>query len=285
MLTSVALDAFNPGALPVRYRSMPNVLWLGGPPASGKTTIATRLARRYGLRLYSADTRTWRHRDRAIAAGHAAALRWESLTPAERWERPSPAELLEMSLHRERGQMVIDDLADLPESPLIIAEGSVLPAWAVSSGVVERSRAAWLLPAPEFQGRQLAARGTVGGSAQLYRLLNEVIAREAKEHDVLTLAVDGSRGIDDTYEAVEALFASPLAAGPHAQTLSERQHLLRDINEDIITQVRGYYARPWATGDPNIVTRSFVCECANPTCDATLNLTVAEAAARPVLAH
>jgi len=53
-------------------QSVKHVLWIGGPPASGKTTIATRLARRYGVRLYSADTRTWEHRDRALLAENPA---------------------------------------------------------------------------------------------------------------------------------------------------------------------------------------------------------------------
>jgi len=98
------------------------VIWIGGPPASGKTTVATRLACRYGLRLYSADTRTWLHRDRALAAGVAAASRWEAMTPVERWQRSSVAGMLETSLHHERGAMVIEDLAALPVSPLIVAE-------------------------------------------------------------------------------------------------------------------------------------------------------------------
>lgn len=112
-----------------------HVLWLGGPPGAGKTTIATQLARRHGLRLYGADTRTWVHRDRALKAGSPAAQRWESLTPTVRWERSTPTEMLEMSLHVERGQMVIEDLGSLPASPLIFAEGSTLPASALSSGV------------------------------------------------------------------------------------------------------------------------------------------------------
>ena len=50
-----------------------HTLWIGGAPATGcgapatgKTTVATRIARRYGLRLYSSDTRTWVHRDHAL---------------------------------------------------------------------------------------------------------------------------------------------------------------------------------------------------------------------------
>ncbi|MBA3747942.1 MAG: hypothetical protein H0W96_10700 [Solirubrobacterales bacterium] len=139
---------------------MRHVLWIGGAPGSGKSTVAKLLARRHGLRLYAADTQTWAHRDRALAAGNAAAQRWESLTPAERTRCSTPAELLAMSLHHERGSMVVDDLRALPQSPQIVAEGSTLPAWAVARGIAARSQAVWLIPTAAFQHAQLAARST-----------------------------------------------------------------------------------------------------------------------------
>jgi hypothetical protein len=260
--------------------SVSHTLWIGGAPASGKTTIARRIARRHGLRLYSADTRTWEHRDRALAAGNTAARRWEAMTPQERWERSTPAEMLEMSLHRERGAMVLDDLRALPREPLAIAEGTPVPAAAADS-----ARAVWLIATPEFQRAQLAARGTTGRTPELYALLGEVIAAEARERALPTLRVDGSQGIEDTTRAVESLFADALAAGPRAETRDDRRALLREINEAIVVQVRGYYARPWADGDPDAVLRSFVCECGDPACDIDLDLSVGEVAARPALGH
>jgi hypothetical protein len=254
-------------------------LWIGGPPASGKTTVATRLARRHGLRLYSADTRTWEHRDRALAAGNATARRWESLTPIERWEHSTPVEMLEMSLHRERGQMVLDDLAALPPAPMVIADGSALPAHAADA-----SRAVWLIPTPELQRARLAARRTTGGAARLYALLNDVITREAAEHAVPTLIIDGSRTIAETVAAVEGRFADAIATAPRAQTVGERRALLREINEAIVAQVRAYHARPWADGDPDAVVRRFVCECGDPACEAELERAVGEVAARPAFA-
>jgi hypothetical protein len=262
--------------------SVTQALWIGGPPASGKTTIATRIARRHGLRLYSADTRTWAHRDRALAAGHDAARRWEAMTPAERWERSTPAEMLEMSLHRERGAMVVDDMRALPTRPLVVAEGSPLPP----SGIDDPTRAVWLIPTPGFQRAQLAARGTTGGAAELYALLNEVITREAAEHRVPTLTVDGSRTVEETTRAVESLFATAIVAGPRAEALDERRALLREINEAIVAQVRGYHARPWADGRPDAVVRRFVCECGDRACEVELELPVgAVARAAADLAH
>lgn len=263
--------------------TMRHVLWIGGSSCAGKTTVATRLARPHGLRVYSADTRTWVHRDRAIAAGNAAALRWESLEPAARWDR-SPDDLFEMSLHRERGQMVIDDVASMPTSPLIVAEGTTLPAAAVSAGIPERSRAVWLIPTDGFEEAQLDAAGTTGGARVLSQLLKREIEREAQESGVPTLTVDGTRGVPEMIDAVERLFSEELAAGPKAATPQERRGLLREFNEAVVAQVRGYYARPWAEGDPDEVTRPFVCECGDRSCDVDLLVTVRQAAAGPVLA-
>jgi hypothetical protein len=192
------------------------------------------------------------------------------MRPDERGTAP-PAEQLAMSLHRERGRMVADDLRSLPTSPLIVAEGSP-----VSPAVADPTRAVWLIPTPEFR----RARRQV----PLYELLAAQIEREVSEHAVPTLTVHGSRGIDETVAAVEALFAEPLAVGPRAETPAKRRALLREANEAIIEQVRGYYARPWADGDAESIVREFICECGDTGCDATVDAPVGMASASPVVA-
>ena len=258
---------------------MRHVLWIGGPPASGKTTVATRIARRHGLRLYSADTRTWEHRDRALREGNEAAIRWEAMPPEERWAA-APVDLLEMSLHRERGRMVVDDLRALPPSPLVVAEGSTLPAGAVR----DRSRAVWLIPTHDFQQALFEQRELAHGARELYTVAADTIEREAREHNVPTLLIDGSRTVDETGDAVEQLFSEALARGPRAETLEERRALLRESNEAIVRQVRGYFGRPWAHGDAESVVRTFLCECGERDCAETLALPVALAAAAPAYA-
>jgi hypothetical protein len=261
-----------------------HVLWIGGPPGAGKTAVATRIARRHGLRWYGADTRTWEHRDRALLGGNAAALRWEAMTPEERWAKSTPTEMFDMSLHVERGPMVLDDLRALPDSPLVLAEGSTIPAHAVSSGIADRSRAVWLIPTRDFQRAMLAAQGREPSPTALYLLLRDTIAREAREHGAPTLIVDGSGDIDPTVVEVEELFAAALAEGPRAETPAERRALLREANEAIASQVRSYYARPWAEGDAESVVREFVCECGDPSCDASVHAPIAALASAAVLA-
>jgi hypothetical protein len=293
LMTTITGEARLPSAAPASTivvveelgeQALRHVLWIGGPPGVGKTAVATRIARRHGLRWYGADTRTWQHRDRALLAGNPAARRWEAMTPEERWVRSTPREMLDMSLHAERGPMTLDDLRAMPDSPLVAAEGSVIPAQAVSNGFADRSRAVWLIPTPEFQRSLLAARGTPPGPTALYLLLRDRIAREASEHSVPTLLVDGSLDLEATAAAVEALLVEALAEGPRAGTRAERRALLREANQAIAAQVRGYYARPWAEGDAASVVREFGCECGNTSCDASVHVPVAAVMAGAVLA-
>ena len=201
------------------------------------------------------------------------------MQPSERW-LVSPAEMLEMSLHKARGPMVVDDLQALPKAPLVIAEGSTLPAAAVD----DHSRAVWLLPTPQFQRARLAERRLPAGPHELFVMLAATIEREAHEHGVRVLTVDGTRDIDAVAHAVERLLGGALAEGPCAESLEERRGLLREANEAVVEQVRGYYARPWADGDANAVLRAFICECGDRQCVASVEVPVGVAAAAPVVA-
>ena len=270
-----------------------HVLWIGGGSRSGKTTIARRLARRHGLRWYSADAQTWRHRDRAVAAGHTAALLFESLSLEDRTTK-TPAEMWAMGLHDERGPMVVDDLRALPVEPLVVAEGSTLPAFAVSSGIAGAGRAIWLLPTFAF-GQSLVDERAIpphirAWHAETYRLGLEHIEREVAEHGAPFIVVDGTQDLDGIAAEVESRFHEALDDGPRAETTEERRALLREANEQILGQCRGYLSRPWASADEETFVRDFVCECDDPFCEELLELTVADAAHRlaepkPVLAH
>lgn len=254
------------------------MLWIGGPPGSGKTTIATRLARRHGLRWYNADTRTWAHRDRALRDGNEAAHRWEALTAQERHTATTPEEMFAMSLHRERGPMVVDDLRTMPPTPLTVAEGSTVPA----ALIAEPGRSVWLIPSPQLQAQRLLERD--GRALELYILLSDEIEREAREHAAPLLMLDGSQTVDETVAAVEALFADALEEGPRAETAAERRALLREANLAVVDQIRAFYARPWADGDAERVERSFLCECGDPRCEASIAAPVGAVAAGPAFA-
>jgi len=166
----------------------------------------------------------------------------------------------------------------------VLAEGSPLPPASVSSGVAEPSRAVWLLPTPEFQRAQLEERELPRGPRELYLLLAAEIEREARQHGAPILAVDGSRDISQTVVTVESLFAQALAEGPGVETRTQRRALLREANTAIVSQVRGYYSRPWADGDADVVVCEFLCECGDRACAMSVKLTVGAVSASPALA-
>ncbi|MFI2212580.1 hypothetical protein [Streptomyces sp. NPDC020141] len=239
--------------------------------------MARLLARRHGLRRYSADAHTWGHRDRALAAGHPAALRFESLSPGERWSRPG-GELLAMSLHHERGPMIADDVRGLPAAPAVVVEGT--PVTPPVAGV----HALWLLPTPRVQRRRLAERGLGEGALELYRLLVREIGAQVTEYSGARLAVDGDRGVRETLAAVEDHFAEALASAPRETTAAGRAGLARYANEALAGQYRGYFGRPWARGDAGATVVAFDCECGAADCEEDVALPRRDFGASPVLA-
>jgi hypothetical protein len=257
--------------------TLEHVLWIGGASGAGKTTLATRLARRHGLRWYSADARTWEHRDTAVRAGHEGAIRWEAMSPEERHEiaLADPQALVHLNLDLERGPMIVDDLRALPVSPLVVADGSTVLPELVSQGHADRDRSVWLVPTLEVHRRFHEDNGMAHLVDYRWHVVQEV-ERQADEHDVNVLRVDGSLGPDEVLAAVGALFSNAIADGPCATAADERRELLRWSNEELLRQARTYLARPWSSGDEATFVRPFRCECDDPECVEVVPLPVAE---------
>lgn len=224
-----------------------NVLWIGGPAGAGKTTTARLLARRHGLRWYNADTKTWEHRDRAIAAGLEVAPRGPGVRG------------------RDRMPMIVDDLRSLPPSPLIVAEGELTPSIAKPT-----SHAVWLMPSKDVQLERLRKRHPDGIPPD-YLAGWDWTVEGLDDTDIPTISVNHLT-VDETIGEVERVFAPYLANGPIAATVEERQGLLRWGNQAIVTQHTRFPAG-------RTTTRIFDCECAASSCDAFVDLRVSDAEA------
>ncbi|MGI5916954.1 MAG: hypothetical protein ACOX9A_10980 [Anaerolineae bacterium] len=141
-------------------QALSHVLWMGGSPCSGKTTISDILAERYDLQVYHCD-RAWDdHCRRAHPEQHPYLYRLQSMTWDEIWMRPVD-ELLrdEMIIYREEFPMIVDDLLALPASRPVLAEGTALMPECVMPLLDSSHRAIWVLPTKEFQLYAYPRRG------------------------------------------------------------------------------------------------------------------------------
>lgn len=140
---------------------LPHVLWLGGSPCAGKSTVAALLAERHGLRLYSCDAHFDRHSAAADSSAQPTLARLRAASRAEVFLRPlRPMVRDAISACREEFPMVVADLAALPPGPPVLAEGMALLPECVAP--LRPVQAVWLVPAPGFQHAHSARREWAG---------------------------------------------------------------------------------------------------------------------------
>jgi hypothetical protein len=264
-----------------------HVFWIGGPPNSGKTSVARRLARKHDLRLYNMDAYTYDHHHRSLAAGLPLASKWEAMSPDQRWlDAPEQLAALGIAMNEERFALILEDLRRLPSAPAVVVEGAPLLPWLVSEHLASRGHGVWLIPSRSFQRAGLAARPTVTWDAtsdaqralanriRREELVAEAIERGARERGLATVAVDGSRDLDATTAEVERHLQAALAAAPRAASPEARRALRRDENRTVVKQLRAYLADVPAAGTPETVEFDFGCECGRSGCAETVRLTV-----------
>jgi cytidylate kinase len=269
-----------PGAgRPVAAAPLPHVLWLGGPPCSGKTSIALLLAGRHDLRAYNSDLHTWEHHDRAVERGWTAGTFWETATPDELW-LADPDEIVRRTLaaNAERCRLMLEDIEALPDSPLVVAEGTPLLPWLVADRVADSGHAVWLVPPPEFQRARLLERPRIAfertsdperaleNRIRRELAVGELIESDAWERGFQVIRVDESQGLLEVAAQVEEVFGEAIAAGPRASTRAERVELRRRHNRQVHRQVSAYFARVPGAGGPGASPVPFGCECGASGC-------------------
>ncbi len=185
-----------------------HVYWIGGGSGAGKSTIAGRLAARYGLDVYATDDVMPDH-GRRIRPGEAPFLaEFAAMDMDQRWVRRSPQAMLE-TFHWYRGEgfgLIVDDLLGRPAGPGLIAEGFRLLPRLVRPLLAEPRRAVWLLPTPGFRRAALDSRGSLWEIAnktsdperalrnllERDRLFTEQLGAEARDLGLPVIEVGGA---------------------------------------------------------------------------------------------
>lgn len=225
-----------------------HVFWVGGGSGAGKSTIARRLAARYGLRILSTDDAMADHGRRCAPEACPALAAFREMSMDERWVHGSPQAMLD-TFHSFRGEgfhLVLEDLLDLPAERGIVIEGFRLLPRLVAPHLADRAHAVWLLPTPAFRVAAFESRGTLwsiaGKTSDLDRALRNLLERDRLFTDRLRqevaaaglamIAVDESIG----EEALEERVASHFGLGPTSTRASQQ--------ESAVTLDRKHRSRP-----------------------------------------
>jgi hypothetical protein len=213
----------------VRAR-LAHVLWIGGGPQAGKTTLSRQLAGKWDLKIYNLD---WHSvREHAGRPGTAVAA-FQRLSMDERWAVPNAVDLLERSITiwQDGFTLVLEDLLALPASRTIVAEGPGAFPWCVAPLLSSTRQAIFLVPTPERR-EIVASRRWGSGQVERFpgivdreRALTNVRARDAlldsrivsscAELGLRCERVDGSLDLDATLEILEGQFGALLPQTPN----------------------------------------------------------------------
>ena len=207
-----------------------HVLWIGGAPNVGKTTLSRMLAGKYDLKIYNSD---WHHVREHRGRPGGLIPGWDEQSMDERWVLPSPHELAarEVANWTARFPLVVEDIRALPDVRPIVAEGPSLFPWCIAPLLRSSEQAIFLLPTPEFRERVLARRrrdtppatDTMTSDPERARrniagrdaLLNQRIAESGDELGLRWVRIDGSLDLDDSVKLLEEHFGSRLPPHPN----------------------------------------------------------------------
>jgi hypothetical protein len=207
-----------------------HVLWIGGGPQVGKTTLSRLLAGKWDLKLYNLD---WHAvREHRLRRGPLASA-FQRMSMDERWALPTPDELVARSIAiwQEGFALVLEDLLALPRSRTIVAEGPGAFPWCVAPVITSAHQALFLTPTTEWREAVATRRwgpdrsGTFSGIVERARAVANVISRDALLDTRIVSScaalglrcerLDGSLDLDDSLALMEDHFRDHLPTTPN----------------------------------------------------------------------
>jgi hypothetical protein len=205
-----------------------HVYWIGGGSGAGKSTIARRLADRYGWRRYATDDVMSDHAGRTTPDDAPFLHAFIAMDMDERWVKRSPETMLE-TFHWFRGEgfgLIVEDLLRLPPEPRVVVEGFRLLPHLVKPLLAGPGHAVWLLPTPDFRQAAIHSRATPGEGfiwktsdpekaarniAERDEMFRKRLVEETKRLELPAIEVDSTMTEDDLDGQVTEAFGA--AAG------------------------------------------------------------------------
>jgi hypothetical protein len=213
----------NPATGEASRDALRHVLWIGGAPDAGKSTVARVLAEQRGLQVYQLDAMVQSHEARLTLERQPEKFAFAAMSLDERWVLRTPEAMAEHVLRTgpESLALAIEDLLALPGTPPIVAEGPWFFPTDLAPLLSHPRQALWLVPSEGFK-RASAARRDKPQSRHdtsdperatrnwLARdlLLGEAVRRQARALGLVVYEVDGSRSVAEMVALLAASFAA-----------------------------------------------------------------------------
>jgi 2-phosphoglycerate kinase len=190
---------------------LPTAYWLGGSPCAGKSSVADRLAERYGLTVYRCDEAYFRHVQVCNPVDHPTLHAITGMSWDEIWMRPVDVQVAaEFAAYREEFAMILHDLRGLPRDRPILVEGCALLPELVAP-LSRSQRALWFVPTPAFQRHHYSQRGFIEEILSQCRdpqqawdnwmsrdeQFGRQVAADARQYSFTVELVDGRRSIEE----------------------------------------------------------------------------------------
>ena len=188
------------------------VLWLGGAPCSGKSSVARQLAEQYDLTVYHCDDAYGDHTERCNSSDHPTMYAIARMTWDDIWMHPVDVLVArELAFYREEFDFILDDLRAFATAKPILVEGCALLPALVAPLLTLPQQAIWVVPTPMFQRMHYARRPFIqdilaqcSNPAQAWdnwmqrdEQFAVHVAANATAHDLAVTWVDGRRTIAD----------------------------------------------------------------------------------------
>jgi hypothetical protein len=206
--------------------SLERVLWLGGGPCAGKSTVADRLAVRHGLGVYHLDDWEEEHLARLDPERQPTMDAFRRMSRDERWVRRTPQVLAAEAMRYwgvESLGLIVEDLRASFNGRSVLVEGPGLYPDCLAPVLAGPDQAVWLVATEQFIRAVRAARPgrfwlpssdpelALGNIIARDLLLTEHVRETAHRRGFRVVEVSGQEDVEAVTAAVEAHFRRRLA--------------------------------------------------------------------------
>lgn len=194
------------------------IIWIGGSPCSGKSTIAERLCDDFDFDYYKCDDHLDRFLQLGVEMKKPIMLKFSAMDINQTWIERSVDEQVrdEVEFYEVAFEIILNDLASRQSTKPLVVEGAACMPSNIAKHNICKENYICIVPTSQFQNAQYARRDWVNSYLSSCRDINlaftnwmkrdEIFAQkvlsDAQQMKLKYLLVDGNATIEENYQFV-----------------------------------------------------------------------------------